>query len=341
MQLARINPGRPTHDLAPSALGECRAEPQLTAGVGLPVVPHRYRSILVPVDGEAFGEHALSLALGIARRGGATVRVAYVHRPFLPAGQPGLYPEAGPLDAKLRRRGRAYLADLVRRLAKTSTTPVLPVFLEGDDIAETLCAEAADATDLVVMATHGRGPLGRLWWGSVGDELLRRLSLPLLLVRGFDTPADLTGDPVLRRVVVPLDGTPFAEQILEPALALGSLQDADHTLLRVVSPPRDYSVGDPQRRLASRPQAEEWRYLRAMTDRLGERGARVRPCLVSGDLPAAEAILQHARAHDADLIALATHGRGGLSRLFRGSVADRVVRGASVPVLVYRPKQNE
>lgn len=311
---------------------------RLAEGAAVRVVPHRYRSLLVPVNGEAFGEHALPLALGIARRAGATLRVAYVHQPF-PAS--GLYPDAGPLDARLRRRGQAYLDDLVRRLAKAGAPPVLPVFLEGDDIAEALHAEAASATDLVVMATHGRGPLGRLWWGSVADVLLRRLSIPLLLVRGHDTPADLTGDPVLRRVVIPLDGTPFAERILEPALALGALQDADHTLLRVVSSLLDSSIGTPPTRLVDRPQAEEWSYLRGVTDRLGGQSVGVRPCLVTGDLPAAEAILRHARTHDADLIALATHGRGGLNRLFRGSVADRVVRGATVPVLAFRPQPGE
>jgi nucleotide-binding universal stress UspA family protein len=58
--------------------------------------------------------------------------------------------------------------------------------------------------------------------------------------------------------------------------------------------------------------------------------------VVSHDQPAA-AILDDASAHGADLIALATQGRGGLKRLLLGSVADKVVRGAATPVLVYRP----
>jgi nucleotide-binding universal stress UspA family protein len=63
--------------------------------------------------------------------------------------------------------------------------------------------------------------------------------------------------------------------------------------------------------------------------------------MISGEHRVAKAILDHARVHEIDFIAMATRGRGGLSRLFNGSVADQVVRGASVPVLVYRPPTQE
>jgi nucleotide-binding universal stress UspA family protein len=217
---------------------------------------------------------------------------------------------------------------------------VSPVFLEGRDVANSLCKAASTGTDLVVMATHGRGPLGRLWFGSVADVLLRRLSVPLLFVRGYDAPADLTADPLVRHVVIPLDGSELAEQVLEPALALGTVRGADHTLLRVIPPGTDYSLGyhgaGSRRPPADWQQAEAWSYLRRVADQRGGRTLRVHPRIVFDEQPTARAILSYAQTHDADLIALATRGRGGLGRLFRGSVADQVVRGASVPVLVFR-----
>jgi nucleotide-binding universal stress UspA family protein len=330
-------PGR----LAPSAFGEGQTARRATEEVGLTLAPPpRYRSLLVPVDGDPFGEHALPLALGIARRAGAEVRVVHVHCPLQSTFQPDrLYPDSG-LDAFLRRRQQAYLEDLYRRLAKVNSVPVTSVFVQGRDVADSLCEAASAGTDLVVMATHGRGPLGRLWFGSVADALLRRLSVPLLLVRGYDAPADLTGDPLVQHVLIPLDGSEFAEQILEPAVALGTLTGADHTLLRVIPSVTDYSLGYPgagsHRPPADRHQAEAKSYLRRVADRHGGRTLRVHPRVVLDERPTAGAILDYARTHDADLIALATRGRHGLARLFRGSVADRVVRGASVPVLLFR-----
>jgi nucleotide-binding universal stress UspA family protein len=292
------------------------------------------------VDGEPFAEHALPLAIGIARRASAEVRVVHVHCPLRSTFQPDrLYPDRG-LDAFLRRRQRAYLDDLFRRLRKVTSVPVTPVFLQGREVADSLCEAASAGTDLVLMATHGRSPLGRLWFGSVADVLMRRLSIPLLFVRGYNAPADLTGDPLVRHVLIPLDGSGFAERVLEPAMALGAPRDADHTLLRVIPSVTDYSLGYPGPRshlpLADRQQAEAWNYLRRTTERLGRRTLRIHPRVVH-EQSVAQAILHYARMHDADVIALATRGRGGLARLFRGSVADRVVRGASVPVMVFRP----
>ncbi|MBX6314743.1 MAG: universal stress protein [Isosphaeraceae bacterium] len=303
--------------------------------------PPRYRSLLVPVDGSPFGEHALPLALGIARRAGAALRVVHVYRPMESVLQRERLLHTNGLDAWLRRRQQAYLDHLIRRIARVTSLPVTPAFIEGREIAATLCEVASAGTDLIVMATHGHGPLERIWRGSVADVLMRRLSVPLLLVRGYNAPVDLTGDPLLRHILIPLDGSDFAEQVLEPAVALGALTHADHTLLRVIPLETDDFVGYGesimQRPHGERRQAEAWSYLRRAADRLGGPTRRVHPCVVLDEQPVAKAILHYAQAQDADLIALATRGRGGLSRLFGGSVADRVVRSASMPVLVFRP----
>jgi nucleotide-binding universal stress UspA family protein len=302
--------------------------------------PCRYRSLLVPLNGEPLGEHALPLALGIARRAGAEVRVVHVRTPLDLAYGPELFPRDEGLDARLRRQQQAYLEDVVRRVAMISSVRVTPILVEGRSVIEALCETASAGTDLVVMATHGRGALGRLWFGSVADVLRRRLAVPLLLVRGYDAPADLAADPAVRHVLLPLDGSERAEQVLEPALTLGTLTGADHTLLRVVTPQPDYArgYGGPVTMRPPSGQAEAWDYLRRVADRLGGQSLRAHPCVVVDGQAAARVILRYARAHEVDLIALATRGRGGLARLLRGSVAERVVRGASVPVLVVRPE---
>jgi nucleotide-binding universal stress UspA family protein len=144
-------------------------------------------------------------------------------------------------------------------------------------------------------------------------------------------------------VLIPLDGSPLAEQAVEPAVALGGLTQADFTLVQAVEP--EVLIGDDlggfgtvTAGLADLEQMEEQArgYLEGVARRLRARSLRVRTSVVTGKHPVA-AILQGAREHGADLIALATHGYGGVTRLLLGSVADKVVRGAPTPVLVFRP----
>jgi nucleotide-binding universal stress UspA family protein len=309
-----------------------------------------YRNLLVPLDGSTFGEHALPYALSIARRTGATVQVAHVHVPLAQ-----LYAEYRPnLEAAfypaLKRRSQIYLEDVVKRLAGVTNVPITPVFLEAENIADALDAHAAATNpDLIVMTTHGRGPLARAWLGSVADEILRRSHVPLLLTRPQETAPDLRTDRSFGHVLIPLDGSAFAEEILEPALALGGLTQAEYTLLRVIWPVisgRELNPPDPhtleQRWLTEvqalyeedRRQAEA--YLESVAARLRARSVRIQRRLASSDRPAI-AILEQPKTHLVDLIALATHGRSGLPRIVLGSVADKVLRGTSVPILVRRP----
>jgi nucleotide-binding universal stress UspA family protein len=231
--------------------------------------------------------------------------------------------------------------------------PVKQVFLVGEVVPTLHRAAVTGAADLVVMTTHGRGALGRFWLGSVADELMRELPMPLLLVRPHsDTPA-YDPEPVLKHILLPLDGTALAEQMLEPAFQLGSLFDADYTLMRVVKPalPTTYaiegftptqaaeSVLDQIEQLQEQSSREAQAYLDGVARRLTERTAgeklTIRTRVAMEHQPAA-AILQEA-VPPIDLIALETHGRRGLSRLFLGSVADKVIRGSSLPVLVHKP----
>jgi nucleotide-binding universal stress UspA family protein len=300
------------------------------------------RTILVPLDGSQFGEQALPLALGIARRAGATLELIHVYLTPAP-----LYTERwadveNTLDSRARQEARAYLDGAVRRLA-SSGVPVRGTYQEGG-IPESLQQLVADrGVDLVVMTTHGRGPLSRFWLGSVADELVRQLPVPVLLVRPREGKAAPAGEPVLRHFLVPLDGSPLAEQILGPAGELGKLMGADYRLLRVVQPvpylaPELGGFGGvgPDPRLLRELQTEAEAYLAGVTKRLREQSWSVQGQVrLEPQVP--RAIFEEAEKHGCDLIALATHGRGGLGRALRGSVADKVIRGGLLPVLVYRP----
>jgi nucleotide-binding universal stress UspA family protein len=164
----------------------------------------------------------------------------------------------------------------------------------------------------------------------------------VLLIRPQETAPDPTQEPILRHVSIPLDGSALAEQVVEPAVALGQLLGADFTLLRIVKPVLfaghdptmlgDPALGQP---MTEQLQAEAPTYLEGVAARLRARSLRVQTRVVVNMQPAV-AILEQSLEPPNGVIALATHGRGGMTRALLGSVADKVVRGAMMPVLVCR-----
>ncbi len=305
------------------------------------------RSVLVPLDGSSFSEHALPLASRIARRAGARLHLARVHHALPPpfAIPPGSVDE---VDLVIRNRENASLQDAARRLDGESFRQLTTELLDGE-VAAALSARAAD-TDLVVMTTHGRGPLGRFWLGSVADQLIRVLPVPVLLVRPRESLPEFSREPDCKRMLLPLDGTPLSERILEPALEVGTLLGSSFTLVRVVKPAliENYlpesgtfvgmtdSMLDRLSELQRGVEREARSYLETVAGRLADRGVKVQTRVLVEEQPAA-GILREAET-DADVIALATHGRRGLPRLLLGSVADKLVRGCALPVLLYRPR---
>lgn len=308
------------------------------------------RSILVPLDGSEFGEHALPLAANLARQAGAVLHLVHVHQFMSPATEAGLA-LMDTLDLQLRQDEMAYLADVVRRLRETTPAPLTTALIDGEVAAALRGFAEQNGVGLVVMCTHGRGAVGRFWLGGVADELVRKMSRPVLLVRPQEGKTDLRRHPELKSILLPLDGTALAEQVIEPALALGEPFGAAYTLVRVNKPvvrpsylPEGSGILGLEAELeqldALQRQArkESQAYLDGVAAKLTARGARV-STRVSIDEEPAGSILREAQACHADLIAMETHGRRGLSRLLLGSVADKIVRAGVAPVLLSRPSK--
>lgn len=291
------------------------------------VVPFsRLRSLVVPLDGTRFAEHALPHALAIARRSGANIRLVHVHSLLDSVSFWEQY-DNDSLINRLRRKKQEYvqsIADTVRHLVDKK---VAGVVVESGNIAPSL-AEAAAGAALVVMATHGRGLVGRLLHGSVADTLTRKLSCPVLLVRGSRSPVDFRQDPMPRRNLIPLDGTRFAESIFDAAIDIGSLSAARFTLAHV------QHVGEAQ---CWPDRSAALDYLRAASLRLKQRVPHVNTEFVISNRRTAPAILSLIKEEGIDMVALTTHGWHELARLAKGSVAASVARGTKTPVLVFRP----
>jgi nucleotide-binding universal stress UspA family protein len=141
----------------------------------------------------------------------------------------------------------------------------------------------------------------------------------------------------MTRVVVALDGTAFSTTILPDARHLAG-PDGELVLVHDASLVPSYSVADPDNQTQAVDASET--YLNEVALGLREDGARVQvQTMVSGN--AVLAIDEAARIFDADFVAVATHGRGGIGRLLRGSVAWRALAGSPVPVLIRHIGPNE
>jgi nucleotide-binding universal stress UspA family protein len=301
---------------------------------------------MVPLDGSAFGEYALPRALGIAQRAGARVELIHNCTPPLPTVFAEGLVNPAPVEQPLEQAGEqahAYLDQLAARLSQHWNVPTKTVVRYGP-AAHTLYTYALEsAASLVVMSTHGYGQLSRIWMGSVADKLIRLLPAPILLARPAEAAIDLLADthaPALQHVLIPLDGSALAEEIVRPAVALGRLTEARYTLIQALDPlvmqhtKPPYSVGLDRSML---PELREraLAYLEQIADRLRAQSLQVQTSLVVAQPHTA--ILDYTHDHAVDLIAMATHGHGGVARMLLGSVADKVVRGASVPLLLQRP----
>lgn len=142
------------------------------------------------------------------------------------------------------------------------------------------------------------------------------------------------------KILVPLDGSEIAEQVLPQVMEIAKCAGAEIILLRVPDVPTyDYLMTVPELGVAMRDQAETEAktYLTKMAFDLRTKGFKVTARTDNGGAVYIT-ILRTAQALSVDLIAMSTHGRTGLARLVMGSVADDVVRHTTIPVLLVRPQ---
>ena len=301
-------------------------------------LPGRFQSILVPLDGSSLAEQAIPVAEAIAKRARCKLKLVLVHEPLIQL-EPGSV--SVKLELAMQKADRQYLKGLTVGLRERLGRPVSSAVLRGIPVAETLATHIRElGVDLVVMTSHGRGGLRRAWLGSVTDQLVRSTEIPVLVVRPREDEAPWS-IAQLSEIMIPLDGSPLAEAALEPATELARLWDAEISLVQVVRPiilsepnltfPSSYSD---QATAIRRDLAQD--YIKDVAERVRESGLRSTGIAVIGGA-VSQTLIDLASPERVGLMVVATHGRGGLKRLVLGSVADKLIRGANVPVLVIRP----
>jgi len=262
--------------------------------------------LLIPLDGSSFSESCLPFAEAIPAR---RVLLLYVEPPEArEIGKPELSPHTASMY--LERHAQAFR---VRGIDVESA-------VDYGDPAERIVDMASDVS-LIIMACHARGSGSQLFYGEYADRVARHAPAPTLLVRGGDHSMMAAG---FARIVVPLDGSPAAEEALPIAKRTATSLGLPIHLVRVMPP---VLADGPQ----SPPPAEIERYFQTLVMRL-DTGMPVRWDVRYGE-PSFELI---AHLRPSDLLAMTIHGEGGVHRWRLGTVADRMVRRAPAPVMLIR-----
>lgn len=302
-------------------------------------------TIVVPLDGSANAEQALPWAAALARRRGAGLLLISVVEIPMEFGTWSVA-RAPMMDEEMNRwmaDSEEYLRGIGSNLGDVPFD--VAVKLGGASVEVSAIIEGLD-DPVVVMSSHGRTGARRILMGSVATRIVHDSRCPVLVVR-YQEDGRVEETPSLDRVLAPLDGSPFSEHALTRAVAV--LGDAlSIHLLRVIElpvfraggalePGMSFEYGLVAEYLeATRDEADA--YLREIQEVVSEKGHEVTIEVRDGRV--AEEILLASTERQADVIAMATHGRGGIGRLVFGSVAESVLSKAEIPLLLIRPSES-
>jgi len=320
------------------------------------------KTILVPLDGSLRAEYVLPIAARLARHTGGTlvlVRVVSFATDYWPA-------ISAPYPSTMQAAVDGEMKEASTYLEKVASSAEL-AGLEATTTAKYGSAAPAILTtateyhaDMIVLCSHGYTGVVHVIMGSVAEKIARHSSIPVLIVRekaelpGIDSTQ--TSEPL--RALVPLDGSSLAMVALEPAamvlagLAAPTQQTALH-LVRVVKPAPNHKD---ELLIAQRGLTRARSYLSRTTELIRE--GYIAPTISQQQMPVSWSVALDADSArvivgisengeedregalafgGCDLIAMATHGRGGLQRLAMGSVTEQVLHATRHPILIVRP----
>lgn len=347
--LVRIPPHSGSWQLLDHPVGGCEK------GLGIavaqqhyePTFPERrttmtiFERILIPLDGSTRAERILGQVGRILRREDSEIILLRVVD--IPPGESDLDPDRrAKYEALLDREREAaeeYIDDLASRYRDRGAS-VHGRIAEGP-AAETILKQSLEVgASMIALATHGRTGLARWVMGSVAEKVLRASTVPVLLVRSLrklalgDREPGKVEELQVRTILFPTDGSPASLAALEAAKTMAQLFGSGIRVLHC-----DWPIILPGTDLGAMPilppvPSDKDPLTAEAAERFVQAGLPVERLSVLGD-PAGE-ILDQSQAPGIDLVVMATHGRSGLSRWALGSVAERVLRHADVPLVLVR-----
>ena len=306
-----------------------------------------FKQILVPLDGSTRAEQALPVATRLARASSGSI--VLMQGAKFPMDSGGGYTQAPLLTEQMIETELDNVDNYLKTVATSEALAGISIKTEamfGQPLQDILSVVESRRVDLVVICSHGRTGLMRWALGSIAQALTHQSPVPLLILREGGQVLAISHEEITRPVcaLVALDGSPFAETALIPAAnlvaALAAPNEGILQLTHVVT-----HKGDESRQSAKK-------YIAGVTEQLQQKLKNLNLSItwsLLGDRDVAGAIVDVAehgegttkaeQANGCDLIAMSTHGRGGLERLMLGSVTERVLHSTKLPMLIVRPQR--
>lgn len=301
----------------------------------------KHMRVLVPLDGSDLSEQAIPYAQAMVQQGGVLVYAQVV---------PGAEPLFGLIGNKLASEGEvasmyevSAREELERVKARWATiAPNVEIDVAAGDPAETIIALAdRNKADLIVMASAGRGAIGRWTFGSVADRVAHVSETPVMIVRGRDAGVE-PGVAHIARVLVPYDGSATARECFDEAADIAMQIDREVHVIRAIFPEAEVAptrgfeavyTPDLYQMMTDSLETEARTSLDEAVELLKSHGAtKIVTEIRHG--PTAQSIAEAARIDD--VIVMSSHGRTGVKRWLMGSIAEKLVRSGPCPVVIVR-----
>ena len=320
-----------------------------------------FRHIVIPLDGSPRAEAALPVAARLARASGGQLTLLRVVPPPIELDM-HMMPLAKTTELSLDEE-IAGANDYIARLASSEGLKGINIrseILTGPAAKTILLFAHLHQVDLIAMCSHGSTGLKRWVLGSVSEKVVRHSPIPVLVLHEdgpkLATAHEAPTHPL--RLLVPLDGSAFAEAALTPAVRLCTgLAAPEHGALHLALVLRPVSVPEEEHehvaRIKDQAIADAKTYLQTITERLQQSEAASSGLTVTTsvlvDIDVAGALIrlaEHGEALEAsetvngcDTIAIATHGGSSLAYWVMGSVTERILHGSKLPMLIVRPEE--
>jgi nucleotide-binding universal stress UspA family protein len=299
--------------------------------------------VLAPVDGSKRSLRAVPWAAKLAGPSGTVVLVRVV--PPQPAYAETLFSLIGAeenvqgIQDAWTRIAEADMDEAAALLSGFDVT-VERILADGEPDEEIVAAATRRGVEMIAMASHGRGAVGRAIFGSVADRVARTATVPILILRTPEEDADQS--VVVSRIVVPLDGSQIAERALPVASDLAKQIAVPVHVVRAVDAASTLPMApgvfgavpavsaDVTDQIWQEAESEAQSTVTAAVSRLQAEGVDASGGILNGSpfFAISEA------TQPGDLLILTSHGRGGVRRWLLGSVAEKLVREADAPVLL-------
>jgi len=284
-----------------------------------------FKNILFATDFSEVSQRALLHALAIARRYDAQFSVVHVAAPET---QTPIPMEPVPLELDGQKKRAAQSPARFEDFEPLHRYPHQTILKQGNPWLEISAIIADKGIDLIVLGTHGRGPIGKVLLGSVAEEVLRHATCPVLTVGPAVVPS-LVEHEQLSRVLFATDFSEGSLHAFPYALSIAEEDNAELILMHVMQQLQPIPVGYSKELLADYRQ----RLWQLVPD---DANLWCRPQVVVEIGATAETIVRTAHDRQVDLIAMGVHRSGPIASHLPWTLVHSVVRHARCPVLTTR-----